>query len=59
MKLNLVCPKCGFAFGVMCPDTVPDDELKEIMTCPCGEMMVKTGALYGNVWKGDADGADS
>ena len=55
MKLNLVCPKRGFAFGVMCPDTVPDDELKEIMTCPCGEMMVKTGALYGNVFKPEED----
>lgn len=55
MKMNLRCPNCGFAFGVICPDDISKDELQEIMTCPCGTMMEKTGALYGNRFKGEKD----
>ena len=51
MKLNLRCPNCGFAFGLLCPDTITPEELKELATCPCGSFMQKTGALYGNVFK--------
>lgn len=48
MKMHLLCPECGFAFGILCPDDLSEEEVREIMTCPCGAMMVRTGALYGN-----------
>ena len=57
MTLNLVCPKCGFAFGVCYSrEDLSYEELKELMICPCGTMMIKTGHLFGNVIKADEDG---
>lgn len=47
MKMNLLCPKCGFAFGALVPDNLSKEEVEEIMTCPCGTMMIKTGHLFG------------
>lgn len=52
--MNLVCPNCGFAFGFWGPDDIPEDELTEIKTCPCGTLMEETETLYGNQVKEEA-----
>lgn len=49
MYMNLVCPNCGFAFGIAMPDDEPEENVREIMTCPCGAMMIKTERLHGNI----------
>lgn len=41
MYMNLSCPKCGFAFAVGFPKDVDEETVKEIMTCPCGCLMVE------------------
>ena len=46
MYMNLLCPKCGFAFGVGFPDDEPEENVTEIMTCPCGSMMEQVDSLY-------------
>lgn len=53
MYMNLICPNCGFAFGIGFPDDETDENIKEIMTCPCGCMMEQTDTLHPNSWKGD------
>ena len=54
ISINLKCSNCGFAFRL---DTTATDEeeLKELMTCPCGTLMEKTDELEPIVMKGGAE----
>ena len=52
-KMYLKCPNCGFSFGYFGPKDLPDDEMTEIKTCPCGALMEETEELYANVWRED------
>ena len=54
ISMNLKCPNCGFAFRL---DTRTKDkeELKELMTCPCGTLMENTDELEPIVMKGGAE----
>ena len=45
MLLKLICPECGFRFVVDCPDNLPDEELDDVRTCPCGAMMKEDETL--------------
>lgn len=51
MTVNLICPKCGHAISILCGGTTPRETfaglLSSYMTCMCGELMQKTGPLYG------------
>ena len=51
--MYLKCPNCGFSFGYLGPKDLPDDEMTEIKTCPCGALMEETEELYANVWRED------
>ena len=45
MYKNLRCPNCGFSFGLGYPDDEPPESLNELMTCPCGTLMVEVEEL--------------
>lgn len=53
MYMNLLCPRCGFSFGVDVPDDISNEELLEIKTCPCGTLMRKTEKLHAIWFVGD------
>lgn len=45
MWKNLYCPVCGFSFGAGVPDNISAEELTEVMTCPCGQLMEEVDEL--------------
>lgn len=56
MNKYLKCPKCGFAFGMFIDEKdLTEEEIKDLMTCPCGTMMEETETLIAVLIGGDTE----
>ena len=49
-KIDIKCPRCGFALVVYIPNNESDKNIVETMACPCGGTMVATKKLQGVIF---------